>query len=338
MKSKTPSISVVIPTYNNAGQIRECLGSLLAQEREIFEIIVVNDGSTDGTDKIVESFKNENSIIRLISTKNCGVSHARNLGVKKAKGDYVTFVDADDYLEKEAIGVLRKELKNNNNPDFLRYNFVEFGGKRFTNNLYGLDRGLLKVTDSISEINGHLLSSKEPIPNLCQLLVIKSNIAKTIQFDEGIIYLEDQLYYQELLKKSKNCLFSNYAGYMLRTTNSSSSMNPKRVVSNIESLLRVNRVLHELEVPEIDRVDDNHFRLMIGKAYLLSRDSNKHVISLIRLDEVREFAAKVADSDSLDVMIKRIAKCVSKRKDCQALFLIKIRGAMSVLARKVGRR
>lgn len=95
-----PIISTIIPLYNAEKYIARCLDSILAQDMDAgkLEIIVVDDGSTDGGAAIVDRYATKHSDIRLIKQANGGVSSARNRGLKEASGDYVHFVDADDAL------------------------------------------------------------------------------------------------------------------------------------------------------------------------------------------------------------------------------------------------
>lgn len=94
-------ISVIVPTYNSEKTIERCLLSILKQTYENLEVIVVNDGSSDSTETICEKMASYDSRLKVITIKNGGVSHARNIGIDNAKGDYITFVDSDDYIDKE---------------------------------------------------------------------------------------------------------------------------------------------------------------------------------------------------------------------------------------------
>ncbi|MBQ6708345.1 MAG: glycosyltransferase family 2 protein [Clostridia bacterium] len=106
-----PKISVIIPAYNNEKYIAETLKSLQAQTFEDFEIVIVNDGSTDKTEEIIRSFDDER--IRLFNQENAGVSAARNKALEEAKGDYVCFLDADDLYEKNSLeGFINCALEN----------------------------------------------------------------------------------------------------------------------------------------------------------------------------------------------------------------------------------
>ena len=91
-------ISVIIPAYNAQAYLRECLESVLAQSFSDWEAIVIDDGSTDGTASIAQSFQRRDSRIRVVSTPNRGVSAARNTALDNARGEWVTFLDSDDML------------------------------------------------------------------------------------------------------------------------------------------------------------------------------------------------------------------------------------------------
>ena len=101
--------SLIIPAYNIENYIVKCITSILNQNYFNYEIIVVNDGSTDDTAKILESIKNEK--IKIINKQNGGLSSARNEGLRHATGDYIWFVDGDDYIENNALEILYKCLK-----------------------------------------------------------------------------------------------------------------------------------------------------------------------------------------------------------------------------------
>lgn len=97
------SISVIIPVYNAAPYLRRCLDSVMSQTFDDFELILVNDGSTDDSGKICDTYAAENDNIRVIHQENQGVSAARQKGLDTAKGDYITFADPDDWVDPEML-------------------------------------------------------------------------------------------------------------------------------------------------------------------------------------------------------------------------------------------
>lgn len=110
--------SIIIPVYNVEEYIKKCLDSVFSQTYKDFEVIVVNDGTKDNSMDIVKDYK-----VKIIEQKNSGLSAARNRGVLEAKGDYILFLDSDDYLEKDLLKELNKSLKNN--PDIVRFQIQE---------------------------------------------------------------------------------------------------------------------------------------------------------------------------------------------------------------------
>ncbi len=117
--------SIIIPVYNTYDYLDKCLSSLVNQKnvKNGFEIIIVNDGSTDRSEDIIYEYKNKYSdIVKYISQKNQGQSFARNRGVDNSSGEYIIFVDSDDYLELDFLSKLEKHICEFNMPDLIRFN------------------------------------------------------------------------------------------------------------------------------------------------------------------------------------------------------------------------
>ena len=107
-------VSVIIPVYNAERYLNECIQSVLNNTYSNFELLCIDDGSTDKSLEILKKFACLDSRIKIITKKNGGVSSARNIGLHNCHGDYVMFLDADDYLTQDCIETLIDELKKNN--------------------------------------------------------------------------------------------------------------------------------------------------------------------------------------------------------------------------------
>lgn len=105
-----PKISVIVPIYNAENFLERCIDSLLAQTIEDFELILVNDGSTDSSKRICERYKSKDERIILINQQNSGPSTSRNSGLNIAKGEFICFVDADDYVGKEYLSCMLNKI------------------------------------------------------------------------------------------------------------------------------------------------------------------------------------------------------------------------------------
>ena len=109
-----PKMSVIIPVYNTEKYIEKCLESLAGQTMQDFEVIIVNDGSTDNSKKVIKDYmKNSNLDIRYLEKENGGLASARNYGVERALGKYISFLDSDDYLDKDLYKNLEKYMDEN---------------------------------------------------------------------------------------------------------------------------------------------------------------------------------------------------------------------------------
>lgn len=115
-------ISVIIPIYQVENYIEKCLLSVLDQTYKNLEIILINDGTKDKSIEKIERYFNDKRII-LINTENLGVSNARNLGLQKATGKYVHFLDSDDWIEKRTYEILVNEIIN---EDIIAFNYITY--------------------------------------------------------------------------------------------------------------------------------------------------------------------------------------------------------------------
>ena len=107
--SKDIKVSVIVPVYNAEKYIKRCLDSILAQSYRYFEVLLIDDGSTDNSGKICDEYALNDNRIRVIHKENSGVSATRNIGITEAKGDYIAFVDSDDYIRSD---MFEKMVKN----------------------------------------------------------------------------------------------------------------------------------------------------------------------------------------------------------------------------------
>ena len=137
-------ISVIIPIYNVKSYIKECLDSLINQDinKDLYEIICIDDGSTDGSGKILDEFSVDYPNIRVVHKANGGVSSARNEGIKIAKGEYIWFVDGDDIVIHNTFSGIIECLKEKS-PDLLFVKPIAFKD--------GIDTSIYKTNEIESD-------------------------------------------------------------------------------------------------------------------------------------------------------------------------------------------
>lgn len=201
-------VSIIIPAYNVEKYILKCINSLLEQTEKEIEIIVVDDGSTDTTNLIVKNIIKKHNNIVLIKQENKGVSVARNIGLQKAKGKYTMFIDADDWLEKEAIKKLY-ETAENENCELIRFEkVIELPYKKVISNpifkeKYIKPKDLQKKFLERGDLNSANL-------NFILNKLIKEN---KILFNENLKFAEDMLFTLDLITKAKNVKYLPNAYY-----------------------------------------------------------------------------------------------------------------------------
>lgn len=133
-------VSVIVPIYNVEAYLPACLKSIVGQTLRDIEIILVDDGSTDGSPEIARRFAAGDSRIRLVSQANSGQAVARNVGIAKAQGDYIVFVDSDDWIEPDMLEVLYRNIRQEKS-DFVQCRFEFDNPQKGTRSVYGREFG-----------------------------------------------------------------------------------------------------------------------------------------------------------------------------------------------------
>ena len=108
----TPQVSVIIPVYNAEAYLHDCLRSILMQTMPDIEVLIIDDGSTDGSFALMQQYAKTDSRVRSVHQQNAGPSRARNAGIAMAQGRYIAFVDADDWLEEDMCQRMLKVAGN----------------------------------------------------------------------------------------------------------------------------------------------------------------------------------------------------------------------------------
>ena len=202
-------LSIIVPIYNVAPYLRKCVDSLLAQDISNYEIILVDDGSTDDSgaiaDELVDAFRlsplASRLEMRVIHQSNSGLSEARNTGTREAKGQYILFVDSDDYLQPNTLGTLLEQAERDN-LDVLRFRyqnvkesgevFVPHEGMKIDYNDYSAN-----PTDGLNFLNDRL-----GIQCYVVQFLVKTEIVRQELFTPGI-YFEDTDWTPRMLLRAK---------------------------------------------------------------------------------------------------------------------------------------
>lgn len=207
-------VSIVIPIYNAEKYLYECLKSVKQQTYTNIEVLMINDGSTDNSENICKDFLKDKRF-KLINKKNGGVSSARNIGIEKCNGDYILFVDADDWCKKD---LLQQTMEYNNTYEMICFSY--FKAYKDIN-----IKEELKVERN-SDIKKEILINKT-IGGYLWNKVFKVQIIKehNIKFNENISYCEDLLFIKQYIEYVKKVKYLNIPLYYYRIRKGSVSNN-----------------------------------------------------------------------------------------------------------------
>lgn len=239
-------ISIVIPVYNAENFLDSCLSSILVQKMTSYEVILVDDGSTDSSPLICDRYSATDSRFRTIHKKNGGVSSARNAGMALAQGEYVMFVDSDDRISPDALTVMSDAARQD--PDFVLGGFDIYQDDILYGPVLPSVSGYFTALSSFYE--GTLLDFGElyrgPWAKLYRRSLIKKN---ALVFDESLSYAEDKLFVYKFLDYVRSAAAAGtavYEYYRRPGTLSGGKTTPRRLTQLLdvvplcaEALLRI---------------------------------------------------------------------------------------------------
>lgn len=220
-----PLVSVVVPLYNKEQWVERCIKSVLEQTYKVMEILIINDGSTDNSLKIVSKMRDNR--IQIINKPNGGVSSARNLGIENAKGIYITFIDADDTWESKHIEFLVKGFDTYQNAAIL--------GNRLEETMESDKKNkVLNILNSKKSCN---YSTEDYISwlsmNLFPIHIGSTMFKRSLLNSEGIRFYEhikigEDINFMIQVSRLGECILSDYVGLLYYHDDNNSAMNTKR--------------------------------------------------------------------------------------------------------------
>ena len=236
-------IYIVVPCYNVEIYVLRCVESIENNSYKNFEIVCINDGSTDSTSKILHSLANKYKNIAVIEKENGGPSSARNAGLDWIKGKedgFIVFIDADDWVDEDYFLTLLKLLKSSN-VDIVTASYYYSSGK-LDNRAFNIENDIL-----LSSFDGIVkLFEDREIKSMSHHKLFKKQLWDNVRFPEHIFFLEDTATIFKLFLKSNSILLSNYCGYHYFQNNASSIMRINNSNQKILSGWSALRYLYEV--------------------------------------------------------------------------------------------
>lgn len=267
-------ISIIVPVYNTEKYVKKCLESISNQTMKNLEVIIVNDGSTDNSEEIIKKWIEEqdtNIEIKYLKKENGGLSDARNYGVERATGDYISFIDSDDYIEKDIYKNLEEYM--NENIDLIK--FKAKTTDETGNNLESLDGPIFEKC-----------TGEEAFENLCitdkYLEVAWLYLYRKDFFIDNKFKYEKGLYHEDfgltpfIIIQAQSVVSTNYYGYyyVKRKDSITDNKDIKKEIKKAYDILKY----YDKSIEKINNIDVNsNTKLLIKRYYtnslLLKADS-----------------------------------------------------------------
>ena len=241
-------VSVIIPVYNVENYLRECLDSIVNQSLSELEIICINDGSTDNSLNILHEYQKKDNRIRIINQENHGQGYARNVGLSQVVGDYVYFMDADDYLELTALEELYN-LAENKSLDLIIFKLINFHDENretFQTHYYDMVFLRDKVGDNVfnyNDVGDRVFQIAVSPPGK----LFKRSLIANIRFPENLIF-EDNPFFVEAFFNAERVYFYDKYLYYRRIRNDSTTSNFNRYSDSIMILNKINDIIKDLNL------------------------------------------------------------------------------------------
>lgn len=279
-------VSVIIPVYNVEPFIRRCLDSVLVQTYTNLQIILIDDGSTDKSGLICDEYKEKDSRIIVVHKKNGGLSAARNSGLEIAEGDYITFLDSDDYIDKDMYEILIRDIQANDCD-------ISVCGSRSVN-----IQGKVLKDNNVNKVI--VLNQRETFYHFFKTMnsavwnkMYRKDVISGLFFEEGRIHGEDLYFNVQTISRSKKVVFNSLSkhNYLKRDGSITMSKPNPKMFDQIILREKIKEIIYK-EFPEFGYVADRWCflaRMNIARKIYLS-DAHKDYIN--ELTECKEYLIK----------------------------------------------
>ncbi len=293
-------ISIIIPVYNIKPYISQCLESVLVQTYRNWELILIDDGSNDGSREVCDEYALKYPIISVLHTPNRGVGAARNLGIDKAKGEWLVFIDGDDIISKDFLeSLIRNAITYDSDLTITRY----------TIHLQQNNESIKHITQpgfyKKSEIGKGFLNQKHPLLYSSCYRLFKTNLIKEnkIQFSQDLNLGEDYVFAIQYLSIVQSVLFINEGEYQYLKREGSLS-HKKRV---FKESLKVFQTIQSTYYDKIKNRYSKEMELFIGREIVDSLE-----VALLGIYDLENKKEQIKILKNLDL------QCYRKYKKCHS--------------------
>lgn len=289
-------LSIILPVYNAERFLNECLESIVPEMNNDVELIIVDDGSTDSSNLIYNRFKKKN--VKIYINENHGVSYSRNYGIEKSCGEYITFVDADDFMTKGWYNKIFKVIQENKDVDFIIYSTITITQKQ-------------KLLEYIfMQDNQYYLST--PWSKIYRRSILNQY---NIRFNENVINGEDMLFNAEVVLSTNSILCANCNIYNYRTNSLSATQtfnekifqSDKIFLESLRNLFEKNNLDYE---KYYKHCIENAIVMFVNKLSLLRKRKRKEYYKIFKEEPYSSFIKDntIYEKKSNKIIINQIKK------------------------------
>ena len=324
-------ISIIIPVYNVEKYLAKCLDSILVGNAFTGQVICVNDGSIDGSAAILEEYAQKYPNIEIITQLNVGLSAARNAGIKAAKGEYICFVDSDDYWEENVLGGLMEQIERDQ-LDVLRFKYQNINEQYEVFNPYKRDPRLENdysesVTDGVLFLNSRMNTQCYAVMFIIKrsLLIDDRKIDDRCLFTEGI-YFEDTDWTPRMLVRAKRVASTNTVvyNYLQREGSITKAVNRSKQQKVLDDKMRL--------IGEMQRQSNELKSKGLNNAWFsrMIADTVISVIGMVSVDfyvERKEYLKQLKQMDIYPLAIKSAKARLINLSPCLAVELLHLKNS-----------
>lgn len=272
-----PFYSIIIPCYNAGEYVLNSLNSMLLQTFKDFEVVVVNDGSTDNTEEIITSSINNDSRFHYFYKENSGVAETRNFGIEKSSGRYILFLDADDFLLPETLSTIYGKIEDNQLIDIYSFGYQLVDEDKNVLKIFSNDQFDKCMINSFDFLKMYF--NKEVRQCMCSFIV-KRELLKTEKFESGVSYGEDQSLQIRLMYNAQSIYYDStiFFKYLIR---SGSAMNGKISIKQLDSLKCLSNLHPLFENSTVCKEYNNYLIFVFCSLFLtgIKKKGNKEYFS-----------------------------------------------------------
>lgn len=319
-------LSFIVPIYNVKEYLRECIDSLLNQDIDDYEIIMVDDGSTDGSSEICDEYAKKSNKVKVIHKANGGSADARNSGIRNAEGVYLGFVDGDDFIERNCTGNICSEIESQKRPDLV---FMKAYKYKPNHNLILLDEDYDKtqiVGCDREDVITYIAGRKKYPGSACTKFVKRELVTDNVIYFETGRIVEDLDWVKRILFAAKSFGYYDRPYYYYRQGRNESKTNSISGESYFDRIDLYNRWIDEteksnnaVEVNALKNFAGYEYKIMMGDLYCLSSEEIEKAIDWVKKNnKLLKYR-----NDGQTVIIRNVCRFMGIKNTCKLLYVYK---------------